>query len=99
MTVRVVSLSENKGFAEGANIGAKESKGKSPSIYEQRYMETRPDWLTNAISKLLSEKTIGAVQCKIMQYKNKGMIDVIGHSVDTSGVVHMIGHDEKDRGQ
>jgi GT2 family glycosyltransferase len=96
--IKVVELTENRGFAAGANRGAKEATGKI-FAFVNNDMEVRPDWLINAVNELLSDETAAAVQCKILTYSNRQKIDSIGLSVDRFNIAFMIGRHEIDRGQ
>jgi GT2 family glycosyltransferase len=97
-SIKVTELEDNKGFAEGTNIGARAASGEILAFLNND-MEVREDWLEIAVSKLKSDRTIGAVQSKIMRYENRNLIDTIGLSIDKFGIPNMIGRDELDNGQ
>jgi GT2 family glycosyltransferase len=96
--IKLVKCSDNKGIAEGNNIGAAQSTGEVLAFLNND-MEVSSDWLTKAISKLTSDENIAAVQCKIMRYDNRKEIDCIGLSVDRYNFFRVIGHGEIDNGQ
>jgi GT2 family glycosyltransferase len=96
--IKVMELENNKGFAEGTNVGAKAASGEILAFLNND-MEVHEDWLISAVSKLKSNKRVGAVQCKSMQYENRNLIDVVGLSVDKFGIANMIGRNEVDYGQ
>lgn len=96
--VAVVELKENKGFAEGINIGSRHATGDILALINND-MEVNSDWLTNAVSRLISSPDVAAVQCKVLSYNNREKIDCIGLSVDRYNIVLMIGRNEIDRGQ
>jgi GT2 family glycosyltransferase len=96
--IQLVKLSENKGNAEGTNIGAAHSTGEVLAFLNND-VEVSYDWLTQAISKLTSDDNIAAVQCKIMRYYNRKEIDCVGMSVDRYNFFLAIGEGEIDNGQ
>lgn len=97
-SIQVIELKENKGFAEGANAGAKQATGRILAFVNND-MEFQPDWLINAVRILVSNKSAAAVQSKILVYGNREEIDSIGLSVDRFNIVLPIGRHEIDRGQ
>jgi GT2 family glycosyltransferase len=96
--VRVVELSENKGYGEAANLGARSATGAILTFINND-IEVKSDWLVNAVSKLGSDSGAAVVQCKILKYNNRERIDCLGLSVDRYNLVHMIGRHEIDQGQ
>ena len=52
-----------------------------------------------AITKLISDNAIAAIQCKIMRYDERDKIDCIGLSVDRYNIFRNIGFAEIDKGQ
>lgn len=96
--VKIISLSENKGYARGVNVGAREAAG-SILAFLNNDIEVTPQWLTEAVTKLGSGADIGAVQCKSMFYDTKDIIDCVGLSIDRFNVAHIIGRNERDNGQ
>jgi len=96
--VRIVKLSENKGFAHGVNIGAKEANGDVLAFLNND-VEVTPHWLSEAVIGLYSEDNIGAVQCKMKVYGSKDKIDCVGLSIDRYNVAVVIGQFETDTGQ
>ena len=96
--VRLITLSRNKGLSEGQNIGVSHSICEVLAFINND-MEVRPNWLLNAIQKLTSNPTIGAVQSKILRYYKRDEIDSVGTSVDRYCFFHNIGCGEPDKGQ
>jgi GT2 family glycosyltransferase len=96
--IQIVMLRENKGFAEGANLGAAHSTG-SVLAFLNNDMEVSHDWLAEAILKLTSDPRIAALQCKILMYDKKNKIDLVGLSVDRYNFFNAIGYAEVDEGQ
>ena len=96
--IRLVGLGDNKGFAEGSNIGAKLATGEVLAFLNND-IEVSDDWLAAAITKLISDNAIAAIQCKIMRYDERDKIDCIGLSVDRYNIFRNIGFAEIDKGQ
>lgn len=96
--VKTISLSENRGYAHGINIGAREATGDILAFLNND-IEVSPQWLSEAVSKLRSADDIGAVQCKSIFYESKDIIDCVGLSIDRFNVANIIGRNEKDNGQ
>ncbi|MGH9983950.1 MAG: glycosyltransferase family 2 protein [Nitrososphaeraceae archaeon] len=96
--IRIIELTENKGFAEGTNIGAKKATGKILAFLNND-IEVSNNWLFKAVTKLLSCDDAGAVQCKMMQYNDRNRIEAIGILVDRFAILRNIGYDEYDTGQ
>lgn len=96
--VKTICLSENKGYAHGINVGAREAAGNILAFLNND-IEVTPQWLSEAVTKLRSADDIGAVQCKSMFYDAKDIIDCVGLSIDRFNVANIIGRNEKDNGQ
>jgi GT2 family glycosyltransferase len=96
--IKIVELNENKGFGQAINIGADKAKG-TVLAFVNNDMEFPLEWLTEAISALHSEDKVGAVQCRIMSYHSRQIIDSVGLSVDRYNLPLAIGHDQIDKGQ
>jgi GT2 family glycosyltransferase len=96
--VRVIGLSENKGYAHGTNVGVKEATGDVLAFLNND-IEVTPEWLSEAVAKLFSQDSIGAVQCKSIFHGTKDIIDSIGLSIDRCNVALIIGRNEEDTGK
>jgi GT2 family glycosyltransferase len=96
--VKIISLSENKGYSHGINVGAEEAAGDILAFLNND-IEVTPNWLSEAVAKLYSADNIGAVQCKSIYHGAKDIIDCVGLSIDRCNVVHIIGRNQKDTGQ
>lgn len=62
--IRIIRNSTNVGFAEGNNIGIKKSFSKFVALFNPDAVADR-EWLTNLVTTIQSEDTIGAVSGKI----------------------------------
>jgi GT2 family glycosyltransferase len=96
--IKLIELTENTGFAEGTNAGARNARGKILAFLNND-IEVTNNWLFEAVKKLLSCSSTGAIQCKMMQYTNRNRIEAIGLLVDRYGIIRNIGYDEDDSGQ
>jgi GT2 family glycosyltransferase len=96
--IKIIKLSENKGFGQAINIAAAQAVG-TVLAFVNNDMEFPEDWLTQSILELYSEERVGAVQCKILLFNARHIIDCIGLSVDRYNIILPIGHEEIDQGQ
>ena len=96
--VKIIKLTENRGYAHGTNVGVKEANGEVLAFLNND-IEVTPEWLSEAVSKLYSQDDIGAVQCKSIFHGTKDLIDSVGLSIDRCNVALIIGRNEKDTGQ
>lgn len=86
--VGIISMASNLGFCGGYNFALKQVKSDYYVLLNSD-VEVTPNWLTPILEMLDSDKSIGAVQPKILSYfeKNKfeyagaagGFIDVLGY--------------------
>lgn len=96
--IRIIESTRNTGFAEGTNMGAKEATGEILAFLNND-IEITNNWLLEAVMKLLSSHDAAAVQCKMLQYKDRKKIEAIGILVDRYAILRDIGYDEYDKGQ
>ena len=96
--IRVIELADNTGFAEGTNKGAEVANGEILAFLNND-IEVTSNWLSQAVTKLISSDNAGAVQCKMMRYYDRKRIEAIGMIVDRYGILRNIGYDEYDTGQ
>jgi GT2 family glycosyltransferase len=96
--IKIIHLSENKGFGQAVNIGASQARG-TILAFVNNDMEFPSEWLKEAILELYSEDKVGAVQCKILSYNSRQIIDSVGLSVDHYNLSLAIGNQEIDEGQ
>jgi GT2 family glycosyltransferase len=85
--LKIVRNSGNLGFAEGNNVGYRNSKGK---IVVFLNVDTRVErgWLAPLASSMLSDARVGGAQCKLLDMKNQGMVDSTGDFLDFLGYVY-----------
>jgi len=102
--VRILSNSQNRGFAEANNQGAKAAKGKVLALLNND-MKVHPLWLKKLLDKFLqSSEDLACVSSKILNYDGD-KIDFIGggftpfgtsFQVDFGKSVKQIGGDSQD---
>lgn len=88
--VKVVALKENHGFAKGYNEALKDEKlrprsADAPNGYDYYVLlnsdcRTSQGWLTPIINMMENDKTIAAVQPKILSYNKKRKFEYAGAS-------------------
>ncbi len=94
--IGVIRNNSNLGFAEGNNIGFQKAKGELILFLNNDTIVER-DFLTPLMDKIVSDKTIGGVQPKILNYSKKNVIDSVGSYFITSGFLYHFGHNKKDQ--
>lgn len=96
--VKIIANSENYGFAEGNNIGIKNTQGDY-IIFLNNDTEVEATCIEEMVKLTESDSTIGICGCKILQYNERNKIDVMGLKCDIFGFPYPIGHNEDDFGQ
>lgn len=98
-SVRLVALSENKGFAGGNNAGIRIAQGKYIALLNND-TKTDPAWAENLLSEAeLSPREIGMWASKILSYADPRIIDNVGLLLYPDGLGRGKGRLEQDRGQ
>lgn len=103
--VRLIELPENYGFAEGYNR-ALERVEADYFVLLNTDVEVTPNWLTHLIREMERDPVIGAVQPKILDYKQRDHFEYAGAAggwIDSLGYPfcrgRIFGTVEKDEGQ
>ena len=97
--VVVLPLNFSYGFAQGNNIGAKNSHGKY-LVFLNVDTEVDPLWLKEAINVLEKDPKIGAAQSKLLLMDTiPKRFDSAGSNIDVLGFTHVIGWNMLDKGQ
>ncbi len=96
--IRFILNSDNFGFAEGNNIGARETRGKYV-IFLNNDTEVEKEWLNAIVSIMEADPTIGACQSKIRKMDNPEILETAGGVLDYCGFPHGRGLSEYDNGQ
>lgn len=93
--IRLIENKKNVGYAEGNNLGFKRAKGKMILFLNNDTLVDK-DFLNILVNKLISDKSIGAVQPKILNYPKSNIIDSVGSYFLNTGFLYHFGHNKKD---
>lgn len=93
--IKVIRNKKNLGFAEGHEIGFRIAKGESVLLLNTDTMVEK-NLITSLVNVLYSDKTIGAVQPKIVMYPQKDIIDSIGVFFLMNGSLYHYGREKKE---
>ena len=85
--VRIITNERNLGFAEGNNIGYRNSRGQI-IVFLNVYTEVDRNWLRELVRILNTEEGIGAAQCKLISMRDRKEIDSVGFDYDYLGYVY-----------
>lgn len=96
--LRLVINDKNYGFALGNNIGVRHASGKYIVFLN---IDTIVDssWLTELVSVMDTNPSVGVAQCKLLLMDNPKLIDSAGHYIDWFGIAFVRGHREEDQDQ
>jgi GT2 family glycosyltransferase len=96
--VRLVTLPENTGFAEGNNRGLAEAGGEFIVVLNN---DTRvePEFLAELVAPALADSRFGMVAAKMRNYYLLEQIDAAGLKIGANGLGYNIGVGETDAGQ
>jgi GT2 family glycosyltransferase len=98
-TVRVISLSENCGYAGGNNAGIRVASGKYIALLNND-TKVDPDWMSSLLKEAESAPPkVGMWACKILSYDDPTIIDNVGLLLYPDGLGRGKGRLEKDEGQ
>lgn len=75
--MHIVRNEINSGPSKTRNVGVSMSKGKYIAFYETD-MECDPEWMSTLVKKIESDKTIAAVQSRILDINNREVIHSMG---------------------
>lgn len=84
---RIVRNTRNLGFAEGNNVGYRNSKGDIV-VFLNVDTEVERGWLPPLVSSMISDERVGGAQCKLLNIINRETVDSAGSSLDTLGYVY-----------
>jgi GT2 family glycosyltransferase len=95
--VRIISLSRNYGFAEGSNIGAKNSKGEYV-VFLNNDTKVDKKWLSELVKEIIRDNSIAACGSKMLFYDGN-RINHAGASITLLGNAYDIGFGQEDNGK
>ena len=96
--VKLIENKANLGFAEGNNIGIRNSSGKYILLLNND-IKADPLWAEELIKVAESDDKIGMCACKILSWDDSGVIDSAGLSIYKDGLSRGRGRLELDNGQ
>jgi len=96
--IRMVRTVENHGYAQGANIGLREARGKYVILLNND-AEAAPGFIDALVAAVEADPRIGICCPKILSAKDRRVIDSIGHWVYPDGLSRCRGRCEEDVGQ
>ncbi len=96
--VRVVPLDRNYGFAFAVNRGIEATGGEFVSLLNND-IELDSKWLEELHRALVEHPEVGACGPKLMRYRERERINVLGIRLNSNGEAEIIGAGEVDRGQ
>lgn len=93
--IKVVELSQNKGFAGGVNAGIQASSGKMVALLNNDAVADE-NWLRELVASLDAADIAAS---KILHYDNSELIDSTGEFISRWGIAYPRGRNEIDLGQ
>ena len=96
--LRMVSLSENRGFAGGCNAGMTQARGRYIATLNND-TEADRNWLGELVRVMDGNPKVGMGASKILFFNERNRIDKAGHLIYLDGVNHGRGSGQLDQGQ
>jgi GT2 family glycosyltransferase len=96
--VRVLPLSENRGFSAAVNAGIEASRTEYVALLNND-TETDPRWLEVLVRAAETYPEAGSFASKLVDYEDRHLLDGAGDALRRSGLPYRLGHGEPDRGQ
>lgn len=96
--VRVLGFEENCGFSTAINAGIKASRGDYVAALNND-TETDPEWLSELVRALDSRPEIGFCASKVLDFRNRDVIDSFGDGYARTGLAFKIGVSQRDDGR
>lgn len=84
-SVRVISLTQNLGFASGNNIGIRASSADYVATVNND-TKVDPNWLTALVETAESDSTVGMCAAKLLFWDRPNVINSAGICVDRAGI-------------
>jgi GT2 family glycosyltransferase len=96
--VRVVPLTDNRGFSAAVNAGIRASEAEYVVLLNND-TEQDPGWLAALVEAADTHLEAGHFASKLMDFHDRHVLDGAGDALRRSGLPYRIGHQELDRGQ
>lgn len=96
--VRVISLSENRGFSAAVNAGIRASNAEYVALLNND-TEVGPGWLGTLVRAAESHPEAALFASKLVDFYDRRLLDGAGDALRRSGLPYRIGHQELDCGQ
>ena len=95
--VRLLPLTENRGFAAAVNLGVRQAQGELVALLNNDAVAT-PEWVEQLVSGVGASPGVGMCASKIL-FHGTDVIDKAGHLIFPDGQNRGRGTGERDRGQ
>jgi GT2 family glycosyltransferase len=96
--VRVISMSENRGFSAAVNAGIEASEASYLALLNND-TEVDPGWLEALVRAAERHPESGLFASKLVDFHDRRVLDGAGDALRLSGLPYRLGHGERDRGQ
>lgn len=85
-------------YSQGLNLGAQKTTGKYFAYFNNDVAITK-DYFNNLVKEFEKDPKLAIAQGKLLNYKNRQVVDSIGETMDIYGNPVTLGMGEKDKGQ
>ena len=96
--LRLIQFPENLGFSRAVNAGIRAARGQQIALLNSD-VELDPEWLQALVTALDTHPEVGACASKMVQARDRQLLDGIGIGCLAGGIGYPIGTDEPDQGQ
>lgn len=97
--IKIIRAKKNYGPAMARNIAVKYASGEYLNFLDNDTV-VHQDWIRKALKTFKKDKKTAIVQCKLLLYKNKKVIDYVGEYLGSNGfLVQKASGGERDSGQ
>lgn len=90
----LIQNEKNLGFAAGNNVGIRKAldDGAEYVVLLNQDTVVEPDWLTHLVAAAEKDKTIGAVQARLMLWDKKDVVNSLGNEIHFLGFGYTSGY-------
>jgi GT2 family glycosyltransferase len=96
--VRTIALGENRGFSAAVNAGIRASEAEYVALLNND-TEAESGWLEALVSAAESRQGAGLFASKLVDFRDRRLLDGAGDALRRSGLPYRVGHLELDHGQ